>query len=533
MVTSNDELLALPVEKRLERRIIDGQAKGIESDLDQAMNKGYKPLDIINNFLLNGMKVVGDLFGAGQMQLPFVLQSAETMKKAVSYLETFMEKAETATKGTIVLATVSGDVHDIGKNLVDIILTNNGYRVFNLGIKVSLNEMIECANKNNADAIGMSGLLVKSTLVMRDNLLELNNKNLNHYPVILGGAALTRTYVEKDLRSIYRGRVFYGKDAFEGLSTLNKLMELKEKNIDDPEFGRKIGGRNLGPRKSDRLKLVDVSSLPKRSPVVEIDNKIFTPPFLGTKVAKGISLDEIATYLNETSLFRNQWGFRPEKGESDAEFKARVAKVLREVLDYVREKDILVPQVVWGYFPANSEGNTLIIYDENKAKELTRFEFPRQKEHPYLCIADFFRPIDSGEVDYAAFTLVTMGPKASEEAAKLFKENKYNQYVRLHGLSVEMAEALAEYWHFRVRSEWGFADEDGKTLTGLFRQQYRGGRYSWGYPACPNLEDNEKVVKLLNGSQIGVSVTEGFQLNPEQSTLAIICHHPKAKYFVA
>jgi 5-methyltetrahydrofolate--homocysteine methyltransferase len=529
-----EALSSLPVEKRLEKRIIDGNKTGLIEDLTQALSQGYKPLDIINNFLLEGMKVVGDLFGSGQMQLPFVLQSAETMKQAVSFLEQFMEKSEGTTKGKVVLATVAGDVHDIGKNLVDIILSNNGYEVINLGIKVGINEMLDAVKKYSADALGMSGLLVKSTLVMRDNLIEIQRQNMSHIPVLLGGAALTRRYVEKDLRSIYNGRLFYGKDAFEGLTILNKLMQIKENETTDDSFGREIYQSKVTERKSERLAKIDPATLPKRSPVVETDNYIYKPPFLGTKIAKGIPLEEISKYLNETALYRNQWGYRPLKGESDDEFKTRIRKELRKILKEVQSKDILIPQVIWGYFPVNSDGNDLVIFDPGDHKtEIMRFNFPRQKEEPYLCIADFFRPIELNETDYAAFQIVTMGQKVSEETSRLFKENRYYEYVTLHGLSVEITEALAEYWHFRIRKEWGFADQDGPTLQGLFRQQYRGGRYSWGYPACPNLEDNEKVVKLLQAQRIGVTVTEGFQLNPEQTTLAIVAHHPKAKYFVA
>ncbi len=521
------------VERRLEQRIVDGDRDGLQDDLEEALGAGRGPLEIVNDFLLAGMKTVGELFASGEMQLPFVLQSAETMKAAVSYLEPKMEKADQGGKGTVVLATVKGDVHDIGKNLVDIILTNNGYEVVNLGIKVGIGEMVQAAQEKSADAIGMSGLLVKSTLIMRENLEELNARELSDIPVLLGGAALTRTYVEKDLRQVYKGRLFYGRDAFEGLRTMDRLVELKQTGETDDAFGRELGGRKLPPRKSQMVE-GDGSDSPQRSPEVETDNHVFVPPFLGTRVAKGIALDDIASYLNLTALFRNQWGYRPEKGEADAEFKERVSAVLREELDKVKAKDLLVPQTAWGYFAANARGDDLVLWtDESRSSELASFRFPRQKKDPWMCISDFFRPEDSGEPDYAAFHLVTMGPKVSEETGRLFAENHYSEYLHLHGLGVEMAEALAEYWHRRIREEWGFAKEDGPTLTGLFRQQYRGGRYSWGYPACPDLEDNSKVVDLLEGSRIGVTVSEGFQLHPEQTTDAIICHHPKAKYFVA
>ncbi len=525
-----------PVERRLELRIVDGEKDGLEADLDLALSQGWSALSLINDVLLAGMKTVGDLFGRGEMQLPFVLQSAETMKRAVAHLEPHMERVEgeTSAKGRIVLATVKGDVHDIGKNLVDIILTNNGYEVHNLGIKVPVTEMVAKATEVGADAIGMSGLLVKSTLIMRENLEELNTRGLAaDVPVILGGAALTRTYVERDLRGVYEGRVFYGKDAFEGLATMDRLMDLKRSEgglASEPGWGRELGGRNLPPR-AERIVPTD---LPSRSPEVETDNPVFEPPFVGSRVVKGLAVDDIAAYLNETALFRNQWGFRPEKGESDAEFKDRIRPVLREQLAAVKASGILVPQVVYGFFAVNSEGNDLVVWkDESRTAEWQRFPFPRQTVEPYLCIADFYRPVSSGELDYAAFTVVTMGPAVSAETKRLFDANEYHAYLLLHGLGVEMAEALAEYWHRRVREEWGFAAEDGPSLAGLFRQQYRGGRYSWGYPACPDLEGNAQVCELLDAERIGVHVTDNFMLDPEQSTLALIAHHPRAKYFVA
>ncbi len=539
-VDTSEDRSGWPVDQRLEHRIVDGDRNGIEADLDEAMAAGLSPLVIVNDILLAGMKTVGELFASGEMQLPFVLGSAETMKTAVAYLEPHMEKSDQGGKGTMVLATVKGDVHDIGKNLVDIILTNNGYHVKNLGIKVGIAEMVAALEESEADAIGMSGLLVKSTLIMRDNLEELNRRGLSHIPVILGGAALTRTYVERDLRGVYDGRLFYGKDAFEGLRTMDRLVELTRTGEDDPEFGRAVGGRDLGPRKSELRKQAAEEArargetLPARSPEVEADNPTFKPPFLGSRVAKGIPVDDIATYLNETALFRNQWGFRPVDGEEDGAFKDRVRPLLRDQLATAKAGQLLVPQVAWGHFAANADGDDLVLFeDESRSDELMRFSFPRQPESPWLCISDFFRTVDSGEPDWASFQVVTMGERVTEEAARLKEDNQYQNYLYLHGLGVEMAEALAEYWHHRIRQELGFADQDGPTLTGLFRQKYRGGRYSWGYPACPALEDNAKVVELLGADRIGIEVSEGFQLHPEQSTTAIVCHHPRAKYFVA
>ena len=526
-VTTEDERVdpyeGLDVGERLAKRIVEGDQKDVIADLDIALGQGARPLEIINDYLLEGMKTVGDLFASGEMQLPFVLRSAETMKKAVGYLEPKMEKAETVKKGSVVLATVSGDVHDIGKNLVDIILKNNGYETHNLGIKVGINEMIKTYEETGADAIGMSGLLVKSTLIMRDNLEELNRRGLGHVPVLLGGAALTRRYVESDLRSQYDGPLYYGKDAFAGLDAMGKITA-------GEEAPRPVAPRPA--RSSPRI----TEGLPTRAPSVATDNRVFRPPFIGSRVVKGVGLDDIVPFLNLTALYRNQWQFRPESGENDADFKERLGSKLREQLAIARAEELLVPQVVYGYFPANGDGDELVVWeDETRKNQLARFAFPRQQEDPFLCIADFFRPIESNEMDYAAFHIVTMGSAVSDRTRQLFDTDRYQDYLLLHGLGVEMAEALAEYWHHRIRTEWGFVDEDGPTMTGLFRQKYRGGRYSWGYPACPDLEDNETVAELLGADRIGIQVgpETGYQYQPEQTTSAIICHHPQAKYFVA
>ncbi len=526
-----EDLSSLPIEERLQRRIIDGNRDGLTADLDVQLAE-MPALSIVNDVLLEGMKVVGDLFGRGEMQLPFVLQSAETMKAAVSHLEPHMEKADSGGKGTVVLATVKGDVHDIGKNLVDIILTNNGYTVHNLGIKIGIAEMIEKATEVAADAIGMSGLLVKSTIVMRENLQELNERHLAETPVLLGGAALTRNYVEVDLRQVYEGRVFYGKDAFEGLHTMDRLMTMKRSGEWDPDFGRELGGLKLPPRRSQRVD--EIVELPERSDVA-LDATLFTPPFLGSRVAKGISLDEIAGFVNETALFRNQWQFRPDKtiNENDESFKARIRPTLREQLGRAKAEDLLVPAVAWGYFAVNREGDDLVVWkDDDRSVEWLRFSFPRQRKGRFLCISDFFRDLESGEADYAGFHVVTMGARVSERERELFAADQYQDYLLLHGLGVEMTEALAELWHRRIREEWGFVGEDGPSLAGLFRQQYRGSRYSWGYPACPDLDDQTKLIELLGVERIGVSLTEEFHLVPEQSTSAIIVPHPEAKYFV-
>ncbi|MBU3688786.1 MAG: methionine synthase, partial [Actinobacteria bacterium] len=531
--TQKEDRSGWPIEERLKHRIIDGDRDGLTDDLEVALAAGHAPLAIVNDILLDGMKVVGELFGSGQMQLPFVLQSAETMKTAVAHLEPLMEKVGgSSSKGKLVLATVKGDVHDIGKNLVDIICTNNGYEVHNLGIKIPISEMITKVKEVGADALGMSGLLVKSTLIMRENLLEMNDLGLDEVPVLLGGAALTRSYVENDLREVYNGRVFYGRDAFEGLRTLDRIMEIKRTGTDDPEFGRVPTGRNI-PKRSDRA--ATSVDLPTRSPDVAGDNPVFAPPFIGSRIVKGISLDEIAEYVNETALFRNQWQYRPEGPESDDDFKDRIRAVFRSELAAAKAGGYLVPQVVYGYYCVNADGDDLVVWtDESRTVEACRFHYPRQGQSPFMCISDFFRPVGA-EPDYAAFHIVTMGAAVSERAAELFAANEYQKYMLVHGLGVEMAEALAELWHKRIRTEWGFVDEDGPSIGGLFRQQYRGGRYSWGYPACPDLEDNATVARLLEAGRLGIQVSEetGWQYQPEQTTSAIICHHPQAKYFVA
>jgi 5-methyltetrahydrofolate--homocysteine methyltransferase len=523
-----------PVEKRLEQRIIDGDRTGLTADLDEALEAGMPALSIVNDVLLAGMRTVGELFGSGQMQLPFVLQSAETMKMAVDHLKPHMPKVEgQSSKGRIVLATVKGDVHDIGKNLVDIILTNNGYEVHNIGIKVPLSQMLETAREVGADAIGMSGLLVKSTLIMRENLLELNEIG-SALPIMLGGAALTRRYVERDLRELYEGRLFYGKDAFEGLRTMDRLMGIERgTEPDDADWGRKPEGREVVVEEG----AAPAIPKPRRSPAVAADNPVPGAPFLGSRVARGMALDEIARWVNETALFRTQWGFRPDKAtkETDEEMRVRVRGTLRQQLAAAKAGGVLVPQVVYGYFPANGDGDDLIIWDdEARTSERCRFSFPRQPAEPFLCITDMFRPVESGEVDVAAFHIVTMGGEVTEAAARLKAEDRYSDYVFLHGLGVEMTEALAELWHHRIREELGIAGEDGSLAQILHKQGYRGGRYSWGYPACPDLEDNLKVARLLGAERIGLEVSEdtGFQFQPEYSTSAIICHHPQAKYFV-
>ena len=531
-----------PVEERLRQRIIDGDRNGLEADLDEALAR-HAPLDIINTILLEGMKVVGELFGAGQMQLPFVLQSAETMKAAVRHLEPRMEKSQGSSKGRIVLATVKGDVHDIGKNLVDILLTNNGYTVINLGIKQPINVIIDAWQEHKADAIGMSGLLVKSTLVMRENLATLNERGLAP-PVILGGAALTRKYVEQDLRAVYRGPLAYARDAFDGLSLMEKIASGAGFCIPDP--ATRPPDPETAPRVSNRA--ADVSSPESASPdhgseVASLQSAISDrvpipkPPFWGSRVVEQIPLRAVLAYINEVMLFQVQWEFK-KKGRTADEFAryvdAEVRPIYRDLVARCEREGILQPRAIYGYWPCNGDGNSLIIYDvADPDREVVRFTFPRQAKPPYWCLSDFFRPVRSGERDVVAFSIVTVGRQASEVAREWFKQDRYRDYLYLHGLGVETAEALAEYMHKQVRVELGIANRDAREIRGLFRQGYQGSRYSFGYPACPRLEDQQLLWPLLRPERIGVSLTDEFQLVPEQSTSAMICHHPEARYFKA
>ncbi|KJS61108.1 methionine synthase [Streptomyces rubellomurinus] len=527
-----EELAALPLDERLQRRIIDGERNGLEADLDEAL-AGRPALEIINETLLAGMKVVGELFGSGQMQLPFVLQSAEVMKTAVAHLEPHMEKSDSEGKGTIVLATVKGDVHDIGKNLVDIILSNNGYNVVNLGIKQPVSAILDAAKEHNADVIGMSGLLVKSTVIMKENLEELNQRKLaSSYPVILGGAALTRAYVEQDLHEIYEGEVRYARDAFEGLRLMDALIAVK----------RGVPGATLPELKQRRHARAEVQepepevNLGQIRSDVAVDNRVPTPPFWGDRIVKGIPFADYASWLDEDALFKGQWGLKAARSGEGPSYEELVETEgrprLRAWLDRLQTEGWLEPAVVYGYYPANSKGDDLVVFHED-GTERTRFTFPRQRRGRRLCLADFFRPEESGERDVLGLQVVTMGNRISEAANELFAGNSYRDYLELHGLSVQLAEALAEFWHARVRFELGFSDEDPQDVRDMFALKYRGARFSLGYGACPELEDRAKITELLKPERIGVVLSEEFQLHPEQSTDAIVIHHPEAKYFNA
>lgn len=535
------ELAAMPLLERLKQRIIDGNAKGLTEDLDEALRQ--KPaLDIVNEDLLAGMQVVGDLFGSGRMQLPFVLQSAEVMKTAVAHLEPHMEKTDAAGKGTLVLATVKGDVHDIGKNLVDIIVSNNGYSVVNLGIKQPVQAIIEAAEGHHADAIGMSGLLVKSTMVMRDNLLELNDKGLaSRYPVMLGGAALTRSFVEHDLNDLFEGDVRYAKDAFEGLRLMDAVMAVKH-GVPGAALPAikprrvRASARPAGPDEAPDAPDVR-SDVARPTPDGGVD--VPAPPFWGSRVTRGIPLADITEWLDERATYVGRWGLKGSR--SDGSYDRMVADVarprLRMLLDRIRSENLGRFAVVHGYWPVISQGRELLVLDpDDTSRELTRFEFPRQTGGRRLCVADFFR--DAAEAaelgpDVIAFQMVTMGDAVSAATQELFEADAYREYLELHGLSVQLTEALAEMWHHRVRTELGIAEDHEDVAEAIDHQAYRGSRYSFGYAACPNLEDRAKVAALLDPSRIGVELSEEYQLHPEQSTDAFVLHHPEAKYFNA
>lgn len=539
---------AATVQGRLKDRIVDGDRKGLETELADAMEEGMTPLAIINDVLLDGMKVVGELFGAGKMQLPFVLQSAETMKAAVAYLEPHMERVEGQEKGIIVLGTVRGDVHDIGKNLVDIILTNNGYTVHNIGIKQPINDIIDALERTRADAIGLSGLLVKSVHVMEENLNELNARGIA-VPVLLGGAALTRTYAEGHLKSVYRGPLYYGKDAFEGLAIMDRLRSGKAAEIDSQVAERQakraaalervaagcVGGVSLevaGAELDDSV----------RSDVGRgADAPAVQAPFLGSRVVSSVSLKEVFSLINPTALYAVQWQIK-RGTKSKAEYESQLDEVARPVFKRLcaeaEREGILTPKVAYGYFPCRSEGNAVVIFDPvDHTREIERLVFPRQPQGRRLCIADFFRDADecerAGSLDVIGMSCVTMGERISEHCKRLFDAGAYQDYLYWHGLGVEAAEGLAELWHKRMRQELGIAGQDDPTPAGLFKQGYRGSRYSFGYPACPDMTGHEVIWRLIDPTRIGCTLTENHQIVPEQSTSAIVVHHPEARYFNA
>ncbi|MEE2569569.1 methionine synthase [Pseudarthrobacter sp. J64] len=549
------ELAALPTGARLERRIIDGEGKGLEADLDLARSEGLTPLGIINDYLLEGMKVVGERFGAGEMQLPFVLQSAEVMKNAVALLEPHMEKSDSSGKGTMVIATVRGDVHDIGKNLVDIILTNNGYKVINIGIKQGIAEIMAAAEEHNADVIGMSGLLVKSTVVMKENLAELQSRGLaKKWPIILGGAALTRAYVEQDLAEQFDGVVRYAKDAFEGLALMEPLVRVaRGESPDDvglPPLKKRLhkGGA--------KFTITEPEAMPGRSDVAA-DNAVPTPPFWGTRIVRGVGLNDYAAFLDERATFMGQWGLKPGRGEDGASYEELVESEgrprLRYWLDRILAEGMLDASVAFGYFPVVAEGNQVVVLHHGEdpdgvlgtpgllapdggsggpiGTDRLRFDFPRQRRDRHLCLADFVKSRESGQVDVLPIQLVTAGSKIEEFTSKMFAANQYRDYYELNGLVMQLTEALAEFWHARIRKELGFGAEEPKDTAGYFKLDYRGARFSLGYPACPDMEDRRKVTELLKPERMGVVLSDELMLHPEQSTDAFVFHHPEAKYF--
>ncbi|MFN4261162.1 MAG: methionine synthase [Gemmataceae bacterium] len=523
--------LGATVEERLKQAIIQGRRESLIADLDLA-REAYSPLEIINTLLLDGMRVVGDLFGSGQMQLPFVLQSAEVMKAAVAHLQQFMEKIEGTEKGKIVLATVKGDVHDIGKNLVDIILTNNGYKVYNLGIKQPIDNILKAALEHHVDAIGLSGLLVKSTVVMREDLQTLNDRGVT-IPVICGGAALTRRYVEDDLRRLYQGPVFYGEDAFTGLRIMDELC-LSGKPTDKAQ--RPVAASGAAPVTPRKKAFVQERPIvtSRRGNTMQPAVSIPEPPFWGARVVQDIPLSEVFAFLNERTLFSTQWQFRKNRvnpKEYERIIQETAIPTLHRLKRWCQEEDILQPAVVYGFFPCASEGDDLLILDANSGTERLRYTFPRQDHGEYLCLSDYFLPLSAGKRDVACFMAVTVGQEVSRRTKELFDTNQYTDYLYLHGLGVEAAEALAEYWHKRIREEWGIATDDAADVVKLFKKHYRGCRYSFGYPACPHLEDQTKLFELLQPERIGLSLTENYQLEPEQSTTALVVHHQQAKYF--
>ncbi|MBX9627099.1 MAG: B12-binding domain-containing protein, partial [Gemmataceae bacterium] len=536
------------VEERLRQAIIQGRRETLVADLDTARER-YSPIDIINKILLDGMKVVGDLFGSGQMQLPFVLQSAEVMKAAVAHLEQFMEKVEGAEKGKIVLATVKGDVHDIGKNLVDIILTNNGYKVFNLGIKQSVDAMIAEFQKQQADAIGMSGLLVKSTVIMKEDLVTLNERALNP-PVILGGAALNRRYVEQDLRAIYKGQLFYGEDAFDGLRIMDQLAARKKlEAVGSAALKGVIKGSGTSRTvmtpaqekeivckvRADNAHTKNGRPVPRRSPTLPPAPDVPVPPFLGSRVRTDFDMREVFGYLNEITLFSTQWQFR-KGGVKVADYEKQIAETARPALERLKklclDENILRPAATYGFFPAASDGNTLTVYHDDGRTPRVTFDFPRQDHGDQLCLSDYVNPAKDGKaVDHVAFLAVTMGRRVTEVAQEWYNAGKYQDYLYLHGLGVESAEALAEFFHRQLRLEWGIGGDDANEVRKLFKKHYRGCRYAFGYPACPRLDDQAQLFQLIEPGRIGLALSEQFQLEPEQSTTAIVMHHPQAKYF--
>jgi 5-methyltetrahydrofolate--homocysteine methyltransferase len=561
---SGPQLSDLPIEERLKQHIIDGERIGLEDALKIALER-YQPLAIINTFLLDGMKVVGELFGAGQMQLPFVLQSAETMKSAVAFLEPLMDKVEgeSTAKAKFLIATVKGDVHDIGKNLVDIILTNNGYEVINLGIKQPVEAIIEAQQQHNADCIAMSGLLVKSTAFMKDNLEAFNAAGID-VPVILGGAALTPRFVNKDCREVYRGQVIYGRDAFADLRFMDAFVAARDAEQWDNGRGFLAGapeGLGLEPATDDTAApptATAADAAPEAEAAASTDpataapandhrsdavpeEPALSPPFWGSRVLTEaeIPLEQVFAYLDRNALFAGQWQLRKAQGQSREQYDAMLAEkaepVLQQWMTRCLEQQLLTPRVAYGYFPCGREGNSVVVFDpDQRSRELGRFALPRQRSGNRYCIADFYQDLAGGQpTDVLPMQAVTMGERATSFAQELFKGDQYSDYLYFHGLGVQMAEALAEWVHAQIRGELGFGDPAGMPLRDVLAQRYRGSRYSFGYPACPNVADSRQQLAWLQTDRIGLSMDESDQLEPEQSTTALVALHSQARYFAA
>jgi 5-methyltetrahydrofolate--homocysteine methyltransferase len=546
ILNQESKKLDLTIEERLKNHIIDGERQGLEATLSQALEK-YPPLEIINVYLLDGMKTVGELFGSGQMQLPFVLQSAQTMKAAVAHLEPFMEKNVNSNgKGTLLIATVKGDVHDIGKNLVDIILSNNGYQVINLGIKQPVENIIKAYEESNADCIAMSGLLVKSTAFMKENLEAFNEKGIT-VPVILGGAALNSKFVDQDCQNTYKGRVIYGKDAFTDLKFMDRLMPAKQDNrwnnlvgFLDEEQDQTTNQKNIAPITIESKFFPQVEEDEVIEPAIERNIDRPHPPFWGTRILNknDIALSDLFPLLDIQALYVGQWQFRKTKEQSESDYKSFLQNTVEPILQTWQEKaqkeQILDPTVVYGYFPCNAEGDTLYIYDSktlDQSNPIASFTFPRQKKGRRLCIADFFAERSSGIIDVFPMQAVTVGDVATEYAKQLFEADEYSNYLYYHGMAVQTAEALAEWTHRLIRQELGIEKDLSLSIKDLLRQRYQGSRYSFGYPACPNIQDQYRQIELLDCQRIGLYMDESEQIYPEQSTTALIVYHPSAKYF--
>jgi len=496
-------------EETLRHKVLKGDKEGLD-DLLTGLRGRWQPLDIINNLLVPAMREVGDLFGRGELLLPFVLQSAEVMKQSVGLLEPYMEKLSDEGRTSILLATVAGDVHDIGKNLVDIILSNNGYKVHNIGIKVPAEEIIAKAGELDVDVVGLSGLLVKSALLMKENLAQFQAAEMSQ-PVLLGGAALTKKFVAQDCAPNYQNAVVYCMDAFAGLKA---IREFEAGTLHSTTWEEKqVAINKPGPQQE---------VLDRSHPVPEV-------PFMGRRLVDDIDAEKLFAYLNQAALFRGRWGYRRGKMAKE-EYEALNQNTVIPLYNRLKEQALnegwLEPKLVYGYFNCYSREETLVVRSETGDK---LFPFPRQTGSPGLCIADYFRNEAEGG-DKVGFFVVTIGDQLSRITHELYASDSYHDYLMLHGLGVELTDALAEYWHEKMRIEMGI-QHDGGDMEAYVAQGYQGSRYGFGYPACPDLEAHLPIFELLRPEEIQVSLTESYEMVPEMTTSAIIAHHPQAKYF--